>query len=256
MMNNVFRTVIAERIVIVYLDDILIFTKTEEEHERAVWRVLEILTEHKLFLCLEKCEFHWKQIEYLELVILENKIVMDPIKVAGVCKWPVPENWTDVQAFIDFVNFYHRFIQDFSTIAQPLFDLTCSNQAWNWSTKKQEAFEHLKVAVTTAPILASSQDLEPFCIEADSLDFTSRAILSQQLPREEKWHPVAFYSKSLSPVEWNYKIHDKEILAIIHTVTPQVNFSRKITFDMLYTNEFLIKVCSRTLSISLEHTTI
>jgi len=110
MMNNVFRTVIAEEIVVVYLDDILIFTKIEEEHERAVWRVLEILMEHKLFLCLEKCEFHQKQIEYLGLVISENKVVMDPVKVAGVCEWPVLENQTDVQAFISFINFYRRFI--------------------------------------------------------------------------------------------------------------------------------------------------
>ena len=68
-------------------------------------------------------------------------------------EWPTPENWTDVQAFIGFVNFYYCFIQDFSTIAQPLFDLTQSDHAWNWGTKKQEAFEHLKMAVTTAPIL-------------------------------------------------------------------------------------------------------
>jgi len=120
MMNNVFRTVIAEEVVIVYLDDILIFTKTEEEHEQVVQRVLEILTEHKLFLCPEKCEFHRKQIEYLRLVILENKVAMDPVKVAGVYEWPVPENWTDVQAFIGFINFYRYFIQDFSTIAQLL----------------------------------------------------------------------------------------------------------------------------------------
>ena len=84
MINDVFRTVIAEGIVVVYLDNILIFTKMEEEHERAVRRVLEILTEHKLFLCLEKYEFHQKQIEYLGLVISENKVVMDPVKVARV----------------------------------------------------------------------------------------------------------------------------------------------------------------------------
>jgi len=95
MMNDVFRTIIGEGIVIVYLDDILIFTKIEE-HERVVRRVLEILTEHKLFLRLEKCEFHRKQIEYLGLVILENKVVMDPVKVAGVCEWPIPESQTDV----------------------------------------------------------------------------------------------------------------------------------------------------------------
>ena len=117
MMNDVFRTVIAKGIVVVYLDDILIFMKIEEEHERAVWRVLEILAEHKLFLRLEKCEFHQKQIEYLGLVISENEVAIDLVKVARVCKWPIPENWTDVQAFIGFINFYRHFIQDFSTIA-------------------------------------------------------------------------------------------------------------------------------------------
>jgi len=218
MMNDIFRTLIAEEIIVVYLDDILIFTRTEEEHKRAVWRVLEVLAEHKLFLCPEKCEFHWKEIEYLGLVISENKVAMDPVRVAGVCDWPTLENWTDVQAFIGFVNFYRHFIQDFSTIARPLFDLTCSDQAWNWDTKEQEAFEGLKMAVTTAPVLISPQDSEPFRIEADSSDFASGAVLSQRLPGEEKWHPVAFYSKSLSPVERNYEIHDKEMLAIIRAL--------------------------------------
>ena len=93
-----------------YLDDILIFMRTEEEHEQAVWRVLEVLVEHKLFLRPEKCEFYRKEIEYLRLVISENKVAIDPVKVAGVHDWPTPENRTDVQAFIGFVNFYHRFI--------------------------------------------------------------------------------------------------------------------------------------------------
>jgi len=123
-----------------------------------------------------------------------------------------------VQAFIGFVNFYCRFIRDFSTIARPLFDLTRSDEVWNWDTKEQEAFERLKMAVTTALVLVSPQDSEPFRIEADSSDFVSRAVLFQQLPREKKWHPVAFYSKSLSLVEWNYKIHDKEMLAIIRAL--------------------------------------
>ena len=216
MMNDIFRTLIAEGIVVVYLDDILIFTRMEEEHEQAVRRVLEVLVEHKLFLRPEKCEFHWKRIEYLGLVISENKVEIDPVKVAGVHDWPIPENQTDMQAFIGFVNFYHCFIRDFSTIARPLFNLTRFNKTWKWDTKEQEAFEHLKTAVTTAPVLVSSQDSEPFCIEADSSNFASGATLSQQLPGEEKWHPVAFYSKSLSLVEQNYEIYDKEMLAIIH----------------------------------------
>jgi len=215
MMNNIFRTLIAKGIVVVYLDNILIFTETEEEHEQVVRRVLEVLAEHKLFLRLEKCEFHRKRIEYLGLVISENKVEIDPVKVAEVRNWPIPENQTDVQAFIGFVNFYCHFIRDFSTIARPLFDLTRSDKAWNWDTKEQDAFECLKMAVTTAPVLVSPQDLEPFRIEADSSDFASGAILSQQLPGEEKWHPVAFYSKSLSPVAQNYEIHNKEMLVII-----------------------------------------
>ena len=129
IMNDIFRTFIAKGIVVVCLDDILIFTKMEEKHEWAVWRVLEVLVEHKLFLHLEKCEFYWKQIEYLRLVISENKVEIDPVKVAGVCDWSTPENQTNVQAFIGFVNFYHCFIQDFSTIARPLFDLTHSDKA-------------------------------------------------------------------------------------------------------------------------------
>jgi len=136
MMNNIFRTLIAKGIMVVYLDHILIFTETEEEHEQTVWKVLEVLAEHKLFFRLEKCEFHRKQIEYLGLVILENKVEMNPVKVAGVRDWPIPENRTDVQAFIGFVNFYCHFIQDFSTIARPLFDLTHSDKAWNWDTKE------------------------------------------------------------------------------------------------------------------------
>jgi len=175
---------------------------------------LEILAEHKLFLCPEKCEFHWSQIKYLGLVISENKVEMDPVKVARVCEWPTPENRTDVQAFIGFVNFYRQFIWDFSTIARPLFDLTCSDKAWNWDAKEQKAFECLKMAVTTAPVLVSPQGSEPFRIEADSSDFASGAVLSQQLPGEEKWHPVAFYSKSLSLVERNYDITNGYLLGL------------------------------------------
>ena len=112
--------------------------------------------EHKLFLCPEKCEFHQKQIEYLGLVISENKVEMDPVQVARVHDWPTLENQTDVQAFIGFVNFYRCFIWDFSTIARPLFNLTHFNKAWNWDTKEQEAFECLKMVVTTVLVLVSS----------------------------------------------------------------------------------------------------
>jgi len=113
------------------------------------------LKENKLFLRLEKCEFCKQRIEYLGLVISENEVSMDPVKVAGVREWPTPENKTDVQAFLGFVNFYRRFIWDFFAKARPLFDLTCSKQVWMWSRKEQAAFKDLKTAVTTAPVLVS-----------------------------------------------------------------------------------------------------
>jgi len=215
IMNNIFWNLIVEGIVVVYLDDILIFTKTEEEHVQVVQQMLQVLKENKLFLCSEKCEFYKQQIEYLGLVISENRVSMDPVKVAGVREWPTPENKTDIQAFLGFVNFYWRFIQDFSAKAQPLFDLTCSEQVWTWSGKEQAAFKDLKTVVTTAPVLVSSQELDPFWIKVDSSDFATGAVLSQQSTMDGKWHPIAFYSKSLSSVEQNYEIHDKEMLVII-----------------------------------------
>jgi len=218
MMNDIFQDLIAEGIMVVYLDDILIFTRMEEEHAKAIRRVLQVLQEHKLFLCPEKCEFCKERIEYLGLVISENEVSMDPVKVAGVREWPTLENKMDVQAFLGFINFYQRFIWDFSAKARPLFDLTCSKQVWTWSGREQMAFEDLKMVVTTAPVLMSPQDSEPFQVEADSSDFTTGAVLSQQSTADGKWHPVVFYSKSLSSVERNYEIHNKEMLAIIRAL--------------------------------------
>jgi len=186
MMNDIFRNLIAEGIVVVYLDDILIFTKTEEEHAQAVRRVLQVLKENKLFLRPEKCEFYKQRIKYLGLVILENEVSMDLVKVTGVQEWPTPENKTDVQAFLGFVNFYRRFIQDFSAKARPLFDLTRSEQVWTWSRREQAAFEDLKTAVTTASVLVSPQESDPFRIEVDSSDFATGAVLSQQSTTDGK----------------------------------------------------------------------
>ena len=217
-MNDIFQDLIVEGIMVVYLDDILIFTRMEEEHAKAIRQVLQVLQENKLFLCLEKCEFCKERIEYLGLVISENKVSMDPVKVTGVWEWPTLENKTDVQVFLGFVNFYQRFIQDFSAKAQPLFDLMCSEQVWTWSGKEQVAFEDLKTAVTTALVLTFPQDSELFWIKADNLDFATETVLSQQSTTDRKWHPIAFYSKSLSSMERNYEIHNKEMLAIIRTL--------------------------------------
>ncbi|GLB41135.1 putative retrotransposable element tf2 155 kda protein type 1-like [Lyophyllum shimeji] len=218
MMNDIFRDLIAQGVVCVYLDDILIYTKTLEEHRRITRIVLDRLRKHRLFLKPKKCEFERTEIEYLGLIISHGTASMDPVKVAGVAEWPVPKNKKEVQSFLGFTNFYRRFIRDFSHHARPLFDLTAKDVAWTWGSGQQDAFDSLKRAITSKPVLIFPDDDRPFRVEADSSDFATGAVLSQQSPEDEKWHPVAFYSKSLNAVERNYEIHDKEMLAIIRAL--------------------------------------
>lgn len=199
-----------------YLDDILIFTETIEEHRKVTHRVLKLLEDNQLFLKPDKCEFKWTKVEYLGVIISHNSVEMDPVKVAGVADWPVPSTKKEVQSFLGFINFYCRFIRDFSLHACPLFDLTKIEVKWHWSSKEQSAFDTLKSLVTSAP--TSLDNSYPFHIEVDSYDFATGAVLSQESPELQKWHPVTFLSKSLSEVERNYEIHDKEMLAIIRAM--------------------------------------
>ncbi|KAG5720918.1 hypothetical protein E4T56_gene402 [Termitomyces sp. T112] len=215
MMNNIFWDLIVEGIVCMYLNDILIYTKTLEEHHQITCLVLERLCQHQLYLKLEKCKIEQTQIEYLGLIISHGTVEMDLVKVAGVAEWLEPWNKKEVQAFLSFANFYHRFIQDFSHHARPLFDLTRKDVTWSWGPPEQMAFDTLKHAMTSRSVLLFPDDNSPFCIEANSSDFATGAVLSQQSLEDGKWHQVAFYSKGLNAVEQNYKIHDKEMLAII-----------------------------------------
>jgi hypothetical protein len=213
MMNDIFSDMISGGVVVVYLDDILIFTKDLDEHRHITQRVLGRLAEHELYLRPEKCEFEKTWIEYLGLIISENRVEMDPVKVAGVAEWPEPTNKREVQSFLGFVNFYRRFVKDFSHHARPLFDLTRKEQKWKWDSPEASAFRKLKELVTSAPVLITPADDQPFHVEADSSDFATGAVLSQLSAEDGKWHLVAFLSKSLSETERNYEIHDKEMLA-------------------------------------------
>jgi len=179
--------------------DILIFTETLEEHWKITCCVLELLEKHKLYLRPDKCEFEKTTIEYLGVIIFHNSIVMDPVKIAGITEWPAPTNKKEVQSFLEFTNFYQWFILDFSEHTRPLFDLTRNDSSWRWGEAERTAFTRLKGSVTSALVLISPDPTKPFRIEADSSDFATGAVLSQVSSEDEKWHPVAFLSKSLSP---------------------------------------------------------
>ena len=224
MMDGIFEDLISEGVVVVYLDDILIFTKTLDEHQKVVRQVMELLQQYGLSLKPEKCEFEKTSIEYLGVVVSHDSVKMDPAKVARVSEWPTPSNKKEVQSFLGFTNFYWRFIEGFSHIARPLFDLTKADSRFRWSTKEKLAFDTLKDRITSAPILPLPDNSRPYFVKADSSDFATGAVLSQQNPEDGKWHPVAFLSKSLSLVERKYEIHNKEMLAIIQALEEWQHF--------------------------------
>ena len=143
---------------------------------------------------------------------------MDPVKVAGVMDWLTLTKMKEVQSFLGFANFYHRFIEGFSHHAKPLFKLMKKYCKWSWEEDEQWAFNKLKKHIMSSPILHFADDSKAFCIKADSSDFATGAVLSQQSLDHLKWHPVTFYLKSLNTVEQNYEIHNKEMLAIMRSL--------------------------------------
>jgi hypothetical protein len=215
MMNKIFQDLIIEGVVSVYLDDILIFTNSLNEHHLITRLVLDHMREHKLYLRPEKCEFEKTKIEYLGVIISHNKVEMDPVKIAGVVDWPTPSNKKEVQSFVGFVNFYRRFIPGFSHHARALFDLTMKDVRFIWGLPQEDSFMKLKELITSAPVLVLPDDDLPFRLEVDSSGIATGAVLSQQSVNDNAWHPVAFLSKVLNPVERNYEIHNTEMLAII-----------------------------------------
>ena len=180
MMNDIFCNMIAEGVICVYLDDILIFTKTLLEHQTITQRVLECLQEYNLCLKPEKCT----QIEYLRVIVSEGTVEMDLIKVSRVSEWPEPQNKREVQSFVEFVNFYQWFIKDFSHHVHALFDLTKKDVRWQWGESEQASFNKLKELITSVLVLVFPDDSLPYRIEADSSNAATRAVLSQQTSLE------------------------------------------------------------------------
>jgi len=177
--------------------------------------VLKRLQFNDLYAKAEKCFFEQSSIKYLGIIISENKVQMDKEKLSGALEWPVPTKVKQVQAFLGFANFYCRFIENLAKMSKPLSNLTKKDCTWNWSIEQQNAFEALKKAFTMALVLRIPNDKDPFKLSTDASDFAIGVVLSQKDMQTNLWHPVAFFSKSLDVHERNYKIYDKELLAVI-----------------------------------------
>ena len=214
MINDIFKDMI-DLGVVAYIDDILIYSQTKEEHERLVKEVLSRLQKWNLAASIDKCEFHKSEIEFLGYMISDTGINMAQDKVQTVLEWKRPKSQKEVQAFMGFANFYRRFIKDFSKLAKPLTDTTAEQfkgKNWRWSELCEKAFEALKQRFTTAPVLRHYDPTLPIIVETDASDFAIGAVLLQ---KEDRVQPVAFYSRKMTATELNYDIHDKEMLAIV-----------------------------------------
>ncbi|KAF8753893.1 hypothetical protein RHS01_06639, partial [Rhizoctonia solani] len=212
-MNNLFRDLI-DVTVVIYLDDILIFSEDPKDHPTHVREVLSRLMKNQLFCKLSKCHFHVTTVDYLGIVISPAGFSMDQKKIKAVTSWPTPKTVKQVQAFLGFVNYLRRFIPNFSLVARPLHNLTRKETPWSWGNQEEEAFQELKSLVTKSPVLIHSKPKLPYYLETDASGVAMGAILSQQGP-DNRLHPIAYMSKLFSGPEANYDTHDKELLAII-----------------------------------------
>ncbi|ESK81884.1 pro-pol protein [Moniliophthora roreri MCA 2997] len=212
-MNDILSNFIDEGWCVVYMDDILLFSKDQTEHREWTERLMHCLKKHDLFLKPEKCEFDVTEVIFLGMVIRPGYIAMDPVKLAGIAEWEPPQTVKGVRAFLGFRNFYRKFIGKYAQLTRPLNNLLQKNRKFDWSQECQIAFDLLKVKFLSEPILVMPDVDKPFIIEADASKWATGAILRQK-GTDGEWHPCGYLSKSLSPTERNYEIYDHELLAI------------------------------------------
>ena len=213
MINDVLREYL-DIFVVAYLDDILVFSKTEEEHKEHMHKVLRKLKQANLLVEIEKCSFHQQDVKFLGYEISPGIIRMDPDKIQCIKDWPIPTTVKEVRSFLGFANFYRRFIRGYGARAIPLTDLTKKDKVFSWGDKEQLSFEGLKKLILEEPVLLTPNPAEPFEVETDASNYALGGQLSQR-DSEGQPHPVAFYSKKLNGPELNYAIPDKELMAII-----------------------------------------
>jgi hypothetical protein len=214
-MNSVFSDVL-DKFVVVYLDDILIFSKNPKEHKANVREVLLCLQKHNLYANPDKCKFSVDTTEFLSYVISPSGISMSQSKVDAILKWPAPKNVKQIQSFLGFTNFYRCFIFSYSDIVILLTRLTRKGVSWDWSNKSDAAFHQLKQAFTEAPVLTHWSPDYPMLVETDASDYALTGIISSVTPNGEI-HPIAFHSCTFTDTECNYNTHDKELLAIFES---------------------------------------
>ena len=200
------------KFVIVFFDDILVYSRSYEEHLDHIRQVFEWLARDQWKLKFSKCKFAQRSISYLGHIISEKGVATDPAKVEVVLSWPTPSSVKELRSFLGLAGYYRKFIRHFGILARPLTNLLKKNTMFVWTAEHDEAFSALKTALSSAPVLALPDFSVPFAIETDACANGVGAVLVQQ------GHPLAFISKALGPRTMGLSTYEKEYLAILVAV--------------------------------------
>ena len=211
LMNQVFADML-DRSVLCFLDDILIFSRTEEEHLRHLRTVLTRLRDQELYVKPSKCAFMQREVSFLGHRIGADGLRVAPDKISAVQQWPQPRSVTDVRSFLGLANFYRRFVKDYSRIALPLTELTKDTAPWQWGAEQQRAFDALKAALCSPPVLRIPDQSKPFVLNTDACKYAIGATLQQD--HGNGLQPVAYFSAKMSDAERNYDVREQEFMAL------------------------------------------
>lgn len=203
--------------VIVFVDDILIYSKTAEEHAELVDWVLQRLEDEGYYAHPDKCEFFESEVSFLGHVVSEKGLAVQQYKVKAVRDWPQPHTKKEVRSFLGLTGYYRKFIKQYSELALPLTDLTRDDTKFEWGGLQQEAFDGLKERLTTADVLAHPDPDRPYILATDASGFAISGVLMQDQADGSR-RPVAFYSKKMNGAEMRYPVHEQELLAVVGAV--------------------------------------
>jgi Reverse transcriptase (RNA-dependent DNA polymerase)/RNase H-like domain found in reverse transcriptase/Integrase zinc binding domain/Integrase core domain/Retroviral aspartyl protease len=243
LMNEVLADFLDE-FVVVYLDDILIFSRNEAEHESHLRKVLERLRKHGLYAKLSKCEFFKQEVEFLGHMVSGAGLRMTDDKVEAILDWPAPKTVTHVRSFLGLANFYRAFVRKFGHLAAPLTELTKKDNPFSWLKPQQDAFAALKKALVTAPVLALHDPTLDNHIYTDASDYAYGAIFMQKQNGtmcpvgfvSDKLRPIGFLSHRLSDAEKNYDTFGKEFGAMRYAAQKWHYLLRNNTKNIFYTD--------------------
>jgi hypothetical protein len=211
LMNGISRNYM-DKFVIVFLDDILIYSKSKEEHENHLRSMFQVLREHHLYAKLSKCYFYQKQIHYLGHIISEQGIVVYLEKIEAIRGWPTPRNVSNIRSFKGLSGYYRRFIVGFSKISHPITSLQKKGTKFEWTLKFEKNFNLLKELLTSAPVLNIVDPNESFVVYTDTCKEGLGGVLTQN------GHVIGYESRKLKEHERNYATHDLELAAIVHSL--------------------------------------